>query len=95
MFKNPEISISFQMITRMWTFLLLVSTLYHVIAGLQDLTTYKQKFEYKHSFKGPNLVNVNGDIPFWQYGGSECIYIYLYLTKQSSDCRSFVRTKLR
>ncbi|EDO33405.1 predicted protein, partial [Nematostella vectensis] len=28
------------------------------------------KFEYKYSFKGPHLVNKQGSIPFWNFGGS-------------------------
>ncbi|PFX22367.1 protein ERGIC-53-like [Stylophora pistillata] len=28
------------------------------------------KFQYKHSFKGPHLVNRDGAIPFWNHGGS-------------------------
>ncbi|XP_068711687.1 protein ERGIC-53-like [Montipora foliosa] len=28
------------------------------------------KFQYKHSFKGPHLVNKEGTIPFWTHGGS-------------------------
>lgn len=64
--------IHFQMITRTWTLVLLIITLHHVATGLQDLATLKQKFEYKHSFKGPNLVNNLGEIPFWNYGGSKC-----------------------
>jgi len=34
------------------------------------------RFEYKHSFKGPHLVNKQGHIPFWNYYGSK-IAIYL------------------
>jgi len=29
------------------------------------------KFQYKHSFKGPHLVNKEGSIPFWTHGGSK------------------------
>ena len=29
------------------------------------------KFQYKHSFKGPHLVNKEGTIPFWTHGGSK------------------------
>ena len=29
------------------------------------------KFQYKHSFKGPHLVNKEGNIPFWTHGGSK------------------------
>jgi mannose-binding lectin 1 len=28
-----------------------------------------QKFEYKHSFKGPNLAQKDGTIPFWEISG--------------------------
>lgn len=31
------------------------------------------KFQYKHSFKGPHLVNKEGSIPFWTHGGSKCL----------------------
>ena len=67
------------MITRTWTRALLIITLYHVVTGLQDLATLKQKFEYKHSFKGPNLVNNLGEVPFWNYGGSKCISVTVLL----------------
>lgn len=52
------------------TWILLIAILLHIVTGLQDLNEVKQKFEYKHSFKGPNLVNSLGDIHFWEYGGS-------------------------
>ncbi|XP_022084593.1 protein ERGIC-53-like [Acanthaster planci] len=29
-----------------------------------------RRFEYKHSFKGPHLMQKDGSVPFWQYGGS-------------------------
>lgn len=29
------------------------------------------KFQYKHSFKGPHLVNKDSAIPFWNHGGSK------------------------
>ncbi|KAK2168905.1 hypothetical protein LSH36_13g07022 [Paralvinella palmiformis] len=32
-------------------------------------TTVYRKFEYKHSFKGPHLVQRDGSIPFWEHGG--------------------------
>ncbi|KAK3732287.1 hypothetical protein QZH41_014423 [Actinostola sp. cb2023] len=28
------------------------------------------KYEYKYSFKGPHLMNKEGQVPFWAYGGS-------------------------
>ncbi|KXJ16900.1 protein ERGIC-53 [Exaiptasia diaphana] len=28
------------------------------------------KYEYKYSFKGPHLMNKQGQVPFWTYGGS-------------------------
>ena len=28
-----------------------------------------RRFEYKHSFKGPHLVQRDGTIPFWEHGG--------------------------
>jgi len=29
-----------------------------------------KRFEYKLSFKGPNLTFKDGTIPFWSFGGS-------------------------
>jgi len=58
------------MITSKRSWILLVAIICHVVTGLQDLNSFKQKFQYKHSFKGPNLVNDLGDIHFWEYGGS-------------------------
>ena len=29
------------------------------------------RFEYKLSFKGPHLVNKQGNIPFWKHYGSK------------------------
>lgn len=33
------------------------------------------KFQYKHSFKGPHLVNKEGNIPFWTHGGSKWSFL--------------------
>lgn len=30
------------------------------------------RFEYKFSFKGPHLINKQGQVPFWAVGGSKC-----------------------
>ena len=35
------------------------------------------RFEYKQSFKGPHLVNKQGNIPFWTYYGSKN-HIFLF-----------------
>ena len=32
------------------------------------------RFEYKQSFKGPHLVNKQGNIPFWNYYGSKKMF---------------------
>lgn len=32
------------------------------------------RFEYKHSFKGPHLVNKQGNVPFWTHYGSMNIF---------------------
>ncbi len=32
------------------------------------------RFEYKFSFKGPHLVNKQGNVPFWKHYGSEYFY---------------------
>lgn len=29
------------------------------------------KYEYKYSFKGPHLMNKQGQVPFWSFGGSK------------------------
>lgn len=29
------------------------------------------KFQFKHSFKGPYMINADGRVPFWTIGGSE------------------------
>lgn len=31
------------------------------------------KYEYKYSFKGPHLMNKQGQIPFWTFGGSKLL----------------------
>lgn len=40
-------------------------------AMLPVLTHVHSKFEYKYSFKGPYLVNSQGNVPYWNHGGSE------------------------
>lgn len=32
-----------------------------------------RRFEYKYSFKPPYLAQKDGSVPFWEYGGSECV----------------------
>lgn len=39
------------------------------IYGLTNAVVHK-RFEYKYSFKGPHLVQRDGTVPFWEYGGS-------------------------
>ena len=38
---------------------------------LADDSQRVNRFEYKFSFKGPHLVNKNGQVPFWIVGGSK------------------------
>lgn len=54
--------------------------LLHIITTLMCLVPFSLstetgerhvKFQYKHSFKGPHLVNKEGNIPFWTHGGSK------------------------
>lgn len=39
-------------------------------ATLPSMHHVHSKFEFRHSFKGPYLINSNGVIPFWEFGGS-------------------------
>ena len=39
--------------------------------GLPVLEHVHTKFQFKHSFKGPYIVNSEGKIPFWSTLGSE------------------------
>ena len=41
------------------------------MATLPALIRVHPKFEFKYSFKGPYLINKQGNVPFWNYGGSE------------------------
>jgi len=33
-------------------------------------SSFRRKFEYKLSFKGPHLVQKDGTVPFWEHFGS-------------------------
>lgn len=48
--------------------LLLICSFFEYLA---DDSQRVNRFEYKFSFKGPHLVNKNGQVPFWTVGGSE------------------------
>ena len=53
---------------------LLVAALLAVKGALATLPTFQHvhtKFQYKHSFKGPYLINAKGQIPYWTHGGSK------------------------
>jgi mannose-binding lectin 1 len=52
-------------------FLIVSISCYYVTAQFtsERLNGYHQRFEYKHSFKKPFLVNAKGQIPFWDHGG--------------------------
>ena len=36
-----------------------------------EVSQRSKRFEYKLSFKGPHLVNKQGNIPFWKHFGSK------------------------
>lgn len=45
-------------------------------------SSYRRKFEYKLSFKGPHLVQTDGTIPFWEHFGSMLVFLimpYVYV----------------
>jgi mannose-binding lectin 1 len=42
-----------------------------------------RRFEYKYSFKPPYLAQKDGSVPFWEYGGSE--YVFLDINSWSSQ----------
>jgi hypothetical protein len=50
--------------------LLLICSFFQYLA---DDSQRVNRFEYKFSFKGPHLVNKNGQVPFWTVGGSKYI----------------------
>ena len=45
---------------------------------LADDSQRVNRFEYKFSFKGPHLVNKNGQVAFWTVGGSEYTTITIW-----------------
>ena len=57
----------------------MIDTIYHwmllivIVASVLTQTSVAEyqikRFEYKHSFKGPNLVTAKGTIPFWNIAG--------------------------
>jgi len=42
----------------------------------QSFTGAHRRFEYKLSFKGPNLVQRDGTIPFWEHFGRTQTFFY-------------------
>ena len=52
-------------------FIALLLLIHDAVGVLPTLQHVHSKFEFKHSFKGPYLMNSEGLIPFWTYGGSE------------------------
>ena len=56
--------------------LLLVCSFFEYLA---DDSQRINRFEYKFSFKGPHLVNKNGQVPFWTVGGSKYFTTVLLL----------------
>jgi hypothetical protein len=57
--------------------LLVVSALLHSFllgwaeGTLPVLENVHSKFQYKHSFRAPHIMDSNGNIPSWIHGGSE------------------------
>ena len=39
---------------------------------------FKSKYEYKYSFKGPNLAQTDKGIPFWNHSFGEN-YLYIHI----------------
>jgi len=44
-------------------------------ALLPEFNQVHTKFQFMHSFKGPYLTGSEGNIPFWNHGGSKSIII--------------------
>ena len=40
-------------------------------------SSFRRKFEYKLSFKGPHLVQRDGTIPFWDHFGSMPLFLMM------------------
>lgn len=49
--------------------LLAVGSEYTTINGAGTDQAFRKRFEYKLSFKGPHLVQPDGNVPFWDYYG--------------------------
>ena len=49
----------------------LAALLHQCSSILPQLSQVHTKFEFLHSFKGPYLIDSNGNIPFWTHGGSK------------------------
>ena len=61
--------------------LVILMVAHSAIGLLPQLHQVHSKFQFKHSFKGPHLVDSKGNIPFWSYGGSKCSkFIRLFVT---------------
>jgi len=42
-------------------------------------SSFRRKFEYKLSFKGPHLVQRDGTIPFWEHFGSMLYFWWCHM----------------
>ena len=58
---------------------LLLTLVNSALCLLPQMTHVHSKFEYKYSFKGPYLIDSKGRIPFWNFGGSESVYMHVCL----------------
>jgi len=54
---------------------LTVLVLFGLCCLAQSQPTFRKKFEYKLSFKGPHLVQKDGTIPFWEHFGSTLSFL--------------------
>lgn len=67
--SQVDCSFNFKMAVSWMLGVLLV--IYSFFEYLADDSQRVNRFEYKFSFKGPHLVNKNGEVPFWTVGGSK------------------------
>lgn len=49
-----------------------------IIIGQSSAEIPHRRFEYKFSFKPPYLAQRDGSVPFWKYGGSKYMRIYIF-----------------
>lgn len=52
-------------------FIVVLFLAHSAVGLLPELHEVHSKFDFKHTFKGPHLVDSKGNISFWNYGGSK------------------------